>query len=74
MEQGYGMIKYWIRKIFLKTKQILPDVSKSQWYTPKLIQEYQEKELQKLIQYAYTKIPYYQKIFEQSKIWKKSLF
>lgn len=67
------MIKYWISKIFGKSEQIPPDVSKSQWYTSKQIQSYQEEELRKLIRYAYEKIPYYQKLFDQQKIKPKDI-
>lgn len=40
-------------------------LQKTQWYSQKQIQEYQNKNLRKIIKHAYKNIPYYRKIFDE---------
>ena len=47
---------------FLKTYYFL---KKSQWWSKKKLDEYQLKELNKLLNHAYENVPYYSKLFDE---------
>lgn len=57
------MLREGIGKLFYAPEP-LPDVYETQWYSLKEIREYQEARLRKLVQYVYSSIPYYQKLFQ----------
>jgi phenylacetate-CoA ligase len=40
-------------------------LEKSQWWTPEQIEDYQTKQLQKLINHAYNTVPFYRRVFDK---------
>ena len=53
-KQRYG-------KKFLK---VMNELKKTQYYSKEEIDKYQNKQLRKLIEYAYETVPYYRQLFE----------
>ena len=60
----YGLIPYEKRlgKVFWDTYNFLQE---SQWWSKEKLEEYQMKELNKLLHHAYANVPYYRKIFDE---------
>ena len=60
----YGLIPYEKRlgKVFWDTYNFLQE---SQWWSKKQLEEYQMRQLEKLLKHAYENVPYYRKIFDE---------
>lgn len=70
---------YWVQKPIIKVWYSIPDgkrlgrefkdtynfIQQSQWWTKEQHEEYQMRELQKLLKHAYDNVPYYKKIFDE---------
>jgi len=60
----YGLIPYERRvgKVFWDTYNFLQE---SQWWSKEKIEEYQMRELEKLLKHAYENVPYYRRVFDE---------
>jgi len=53
---------YWKNPIFIKWYNFLRE---SQWWSRRKLEEYQMRELKKLLKHAYKNVPYYSRIFDE---------
>src|SRR5665648_516292 len=60
----YGLIPYERRlgKVFWDTYNFLQE---SQWWSKEKLEEYQMRELEKLLKHAYENVPYYRRVFDE---------
>jgi phenylacetate-CoA ligase len=60
----YGLIPYEKRlgKVFWDTYNFLQE---SQWWSKEQLEEYQMRELEKLLNHAYKNVPYYRRVFDE---------
>ena len=60
----YGLIPYEKRlgKVFWDTYHFLQE---SQWWSKEKLEEYQMRELEKLLNHAYENVPYYRRVFDE---------
>jgi phenylacetate-CoA ligase len=71
MKQGlkylYGVLPLSLRygREFSKTYAFL---QKSQWWNKEQLENYQMRELEKLLNHAYENVPYYRKIFDERRL------
>src|SRR5436309_3224817 len=63
--QGSGQRKLRYGGVF---RELLDWLEESQWWSAAKIEEYQDEQLHKLIQHAYTNVPYYQGVFDKLKL------
>lgn len=49
----------------ISVMKYLAEYEKTQWYSPEQIRDYQQKQLEKLLQHAYRHVPYYRKIMQE---------
>ncbi len=68
----YGLIPYErkLSKYFYDTYTFL---SKSQWWSKSKLEEYQMEQMKKLVEHAYTNVPYYTSLFNEHAIDVKSI-
>ncbi|PKM48966.1 MAG: hypothetical protein CVV02_18135 [Firmicutes bacterium HGW-Firmicutes-7] len=68
----YGLIPYEKRlgKVFWDTYNFL---QKSQWWSKEQLEEYQLKQLEKLLKHAYENVSYYRKVFDERKLKPKDI-
>ena len=68
----YGLIPYEKRmgKVFWDTYNFLQE---SQWWSKEQLEEYQMRQLEKLMKHAYETIPYYKKLFNETGITPKDI-
>jgi len=64
LRYAYGSVPFSIRcgKVFWETYNFL---QKSQWWSKEQLEEYQMRQLSKLLRHAYQNVPYYRKIFNE---------
>ena len=60
----YGLIPYEKRlgRVFWDTYNFLQE---SQWWSKEQLEEYQIRQLEKLLKHAYENVPYYRKVFDE---------
>lgn len=60
----YGRVPLSIRygKVFRETYKFLQE---SQWWSREKLEEYQMKQLEKLLTHSYENVPYYRRIFDE---------
>jgi phenylacetate-CoA ligase len=64
IKYAYGLIPYERRlgKVFWDTYNFLQE---SQWWSKEKLEEYQMRELEKLLKHAYENVPYYRRVFDE---------
>jgi phenylacetate-CoA ligase len=63
-----AMIKNIFKKFRLRSKERLVDLTESQYWSLRQLEEFQNKRLEKIISYAYKKIPGYRRKFDEAGI------
>lgn len=53
------------RLLGTKVMTYLKELEESQWWSPEQLRELQDRKLRALVQYAYDKVPYYRRIFQE---------
>jgi phenylacetate-CoA ligase len=59
---GIAPLRFRYSKVFWDTYNFLQE---SQWWSKEKLEEYQMKELQKLLHHAYENVPYYKRVFDE---------
>jgi phenylacetate-CoA ligase len=61
-----SLLKNWVK--WALGRDVLPDMSKTQWFSKEQIRKFQEERLRKIIRHAYENVPYYRQLFRDYSI------